>query len=122
MTALEELEAAPDGVFYNRAAVMAYISRALEEAREGDRLLSPGRAARELGWSKSQWTRWAPRIAGSFRDEAGRWRLPRSACRAHVAAIAKKGNPRKEAFRGPQRWRSQTSSAARAGSAHRATG
>lgn len=64
------------------------LKRAMKMAAGGPEVMSTAQAARVFGWTPKRWRAWAEsgRIAGAWRDDRGRWRLPKAGCRAVAAA------------------------------------
>jgi hypothetical protein len=98
------VEAQPDGVLYPKQAVLQLLKEALADGPP-DQVISPGRASRELGWSKTRWTRWFRdgTVEGAFLDPTGRWRASRGAC-ISVTESMRNGRQRTGGgLRGPRR-------------------
>jgi hypothetical protein len=107
---MASVQAQPDGVLYPKHAVLQLLQQALVPEPPGQ-AITPGRAARELGWSKSQWTRWFRdgRVEGAFRDEAGRWRASRAACISLIESLKDTSTTNgRSVLRGPRKARPET--------------
>jgi hypothetical protein len=68
--------------------------RALQQQAGGPEVLDTKQAAQLLGYRPERWRRWAEagRIEGAWQDGArGPWRLPRTACEAHLRGLSRRG-------------------------------
>lgn len=88
----------PDDAQVTISVRKADLARALEEHGGGPETLSTAQAAKHLGWTSRNWRDWADqgKIAGAWRDDVGRWRLPRRSCEEHVARLRNRSVPREE--------------------------
>ncbi len=69
-----------------------------------DRLFTTGEAHKEFGFSSNQWRRWASLglVEGAFQDgPGGRWRLPRTGCKARIANERTSRTARRRGGNGP---------------------
>ena len=60
--------------------------RAMEMADGGPEIMSTPQAAWRYGWTSKRWREWAEAgdVSGAWRDEKGKWRLPKESCRRLV--------------------------------------
>lgn len=70
------------------------LRRAIELGEGGPEIMSTAQAAKIFGWTAKRWREWAEagRVDGAWREEDGRWRLPRQGCRNRVDELQKRGN------------------------------
>lgn len=69
------------------------------------RVYSTVEAAREYGYRPRTWKEWAEagRIAGAYRDEGGRWRLPVAGVTAHLLRLRNRNREKRGVAKGPYR-------------------
>jgi len=84
-----------DGDLVTLTFTAGALRQALSMAAGGPEVMSTTQAARIYGWTSKRWRGWAEagRVEGAWQDERGRWRLPRTSCRALAAGRARASAP-----------------------------